>query len=244
MDEGAADLGRRLREADAETLARLLEETAEDLDEEAARQALRNPFIGAREIEGLAALPRLRASYDVRREVALHPRAPEMVALTLIPTLYWNDLARVGLDTRIGPRVRRAADQRILDRLPELAVGEKVAIARQASPGVVARLRLDPNPRVIAALLENPRLTEGLLLPLASSDMAAPAVLELLAKDQRFGVRYAVRAALSRNPRLPVQTALGNLVGLRKVELGAVATDPRLPTLVRQRARLLLGELR
>jgi len=109
---------------------------------------------------------------------------------------------------------------------------------------VLQRLRHDPNPRVIAAMLENPRLTESALLPLASSDTAIPAVLEVLARDQRFGARYTLRQALSRNPRLPVQAALANLVGLRKVELAAVASDPRLASQIRQRARLLLGELR
>jgi len=162
----------------------------------------------------------------------------------LISGLFWQDLVRVGLDTRIRPLVRRAADQRLGDRLSELAIGEKVVIARSASVSVVQRLRHDPNPRVIAAMLENPRLTESALLPLASSDTAIPAVLEVLARDQRFGARYTLRQALSRNPRLPVQAALANLVGLRKVELAAVASDPRLASQVRQRARLLLGELR
>lgn len=237
-------LGRRLREAEREILLALLREHAETLGAADARQGLRNPFADAEAIEIILNAPRLRGAYDVRRDIALHPRSPELVALTLIPGLFWQDLMRLGLDTRLRPLVRRAADQRLVDRLPELAVGEKVALARGGSPAVLVRLRHDPSPRVIAALLENPRLTEAVLLPLASSDTAAPAVLETLAKDQRFGARYVVRQTLSRNPRLPVQAALHNLVGLRKVDLGAVATDPRLPALVRQRARLLLGELR
>lgn len=243
-ESSGSELARRLREADGEALPLLLREAAAEIDLEAARQALRNPFISAEAIELLFDSALLRRSYDFQRDIALHPRTPELLALRLVPTLFWRDLTRLGLDTRIRPLVRRAADQRIMDHVAQLAVGEKVAIARQASPAVLARLRFDPNPRVIAALLENPRLTEGALLPLASSDNAAPVVLEILAKDQRFGVRYPIRMALSRNPRLPVQTALGNLVGLRKSDLAAVASDPRIAWLVRQRARLLLGELR
>jgi len=244
VDASEPTLARRLREADRDALGELLRGAGENLDSEAARQALRNPFIDAELIETILAAPRLRGAYDVRRDVALHPRTPELAALALITGLFWQDLVRVGLDTRLRPLVRRAADQRLGDRLSELAIGEKVVIARSASPTVLARLRHDPSPRVIAALLENPRLTEGVLLPLASGDTTPPAVLEVLVRDQRFGARYSVRQTLSRNPRLPVQAALANLVGLRKVDLGAVASDPRLASQVRQRARLLLGELR
>lgn len=244
MDASEPTLARRLRDADRDALGDLIRSAGDDLDAEAARQALRNPFIDAELIQVILAAPRLRAAYDVRRDAALHPRTAEVAALGLISGLFWQDLVRVGLDMRLRPLVRRAADQRLGDRLSELAIGEKVVIARSASPAMLARLRHDPSPRVIAALLENPRLTEGVLLPVASSDTTAPAVLEVLARDQRFGARYSVRQTLSRNPRLPVQAALANLVGLRKVDLGAVASDPRLAGQVRQRARLLLGELR
>jgi hypothetical protein len=252
MDESASlpattagrESARRFRGADRDGLAALLAEAGEELDAEAARQALRNPFVDGELIERILAVRRLGGSYDVRRDAALHPRTPEVVALSLVNGLFWQDLLRLGLDMRVRPLVRRAADQRVLDRWSELAVGEKAVIARGGSLAVLSRVRHDPSPRVIAALLENPRLTEAVLLPLASSDTAVPAVLEMLVKDGRFGARYGVRQALSRNPRLPVQAALGNLVGLRKVDLGAVASDPRLPGLVRQRARLLLGELR
>ena len=245
MPEAAeSELANRLRGADRDALAALLRESIDAIDVDSARHALRNPFLEAAEIVLLFDVVRLRRSYDFQRDVALHPRTPETLALRLVATLFWRDLARLGLDTRVRPVVRRAADQRLIERLAQLAVGEKVAIARLASPAVLQRLRHDANPRVLAALLENPRLTEATLLPVASSETAAPAVLEVLAKDQRFGARYVVRQTLSRNPRLPVQTALSNLVGLRKVDLAAVASDPRIPSLVRQRARLLLGELR
>ncbi|MEO8504430.1 MAG: hypothetical protein ABI609_11080 [Acidobacteriota bacterium] len=245
MPEAAeSELANRLRGADRDALAALLRELIETIDVESARHALRNPFLEAPEIVLLFDEVRLRRSYDFQRDVALHPRTPEPLALRLVATLFWRDLARLGLDTRVRPVVRRAADQRLIERLAALAVGERVAIAHLASPAVLQRLRHDGNPRVLAALLENPRLTEATLLPIASSETVPPAVLEVLAKDQRFGARYVVRQTLSRNPRLPVQAALSNLVGLRKVDLAAVASDPRIPSLVRQRARLLLGELR
>jgi hypothetical protein len=241
--EGASELARRLRAAPAEELAKLVAEHAGRLPAEAACQALRNPFVSTEVIELLAAENRLLSFYQVRRELARSPRSPEALALRLVPGLYWRDLADLGLDMRLHPRLRRAADLALAARLPELAVGEKVAIARRASASLLAQLRHDPSPRVIAALLDNPRLTEGVLAPLVASDRAAPAVLQLIATDRRWGARYDLRLALARNPRTPAAAVLPILATLRKADLAGIAADPRVTDVVRRRARLLLGHL-
>jgi hypothetical protein len=179
----------------------------------------------------------------VRRDIVRCRATPEMLALRLLAGLYWADLMAIGLDTHLHPRLRRAADQHLMARLQGLAVGEKVSLARRASPAVLAQLRNDPTPRVIAALLDNPRLTEGTLAPLAHGERTPAPILELLAADRRWGVRYPLRLALARNPRTPVATALRLLSGLHKPDLRGLASDLRLAEAVRRRARLLLGEL-
>lgn len=238
---GRKKLEERLRSADEEELGRLLDEHLEGLDVRLARQAFRNPFLTGEMIEALAASPRLASAYEVRRETAFHPRTPRILALRHVPGLYWADLVRLGADPRVHPVIRRAADQRLVERLPGLAVGEKMAIARSAGPGVVAALRQDPTPRVIAALLENPRLTEGLLMPLVASDAANPRALAVVAASPRWAVRPPIRAALCRNPATPVASALALLPMLGKTELAAVAADPRIAEPVRRRADLLAG---
>jgi hypothetical protein len=94
---------------------------------------------------------------------------------------------------------------------------------------------------VIAALLENPRLTEGLLMPLIHRDDARPDVLRVIAESPRWSSRYPLRVALARNPRTPVGTALRLLPALKKVDLRAVAASPRVASPVRRRAQLLAG---
>jgi hypothetical protein len=56
-------------------------------------------------------------------------------------------------------------------------------------------------------------------------------------------VRPALQAALARNPATPVAAALRLLPLLRKAELKGVAQDPRTCEPVRQRARVLLGDV-
>jgi hypothetical protein len=158
-----------------------------------------------------------------------------------VPTLYWRDLMALALDIRLRPPLRRAAEIHLGARLPGMAAGEKISLARRAGSGVLSQLRNDPSPLVIAALLDNPRLTEGVLAPVLHSASTPPAILELIANDRRWGVRYPLRLALVRNPLTPLKVAWRLLETLRRIDLQPVAADPRLPEPVRQRARVLLG---
>ncbi|HEX3127660.1 MAG TPA: hypothetical protein VH394_10040 [Thermoanaerobaculia bacterium] len=242
-DPGDSELAARLSEAGSDELLALVREHLARLDPPAVKAVLRNPYATAGIVEEIASQPRLLSFYEVRRDIAMHPRTPEILAQRLVPGLYWRDLSALGADTRLHPRLRRAADQMLVARLPELAVGEKVTMARRAGPGLLAHLRHDPSPRVIGAMLDNPRLTEDILAPVAHSATAPGPVLALIAADRRWGVRYGLQVAICRNPRTPLATVLRLLPLLRKSELKAVVSDPRLAEAVRQRARLLLGEI-
>ncbi len=231
----------RFRSAGEEDLARLLEARLPELDLAEVRAVLRNPFLSASWIERLLEVPRLASAYEVRKAVAGHPHTPHSLALRLVPGLYWADLVRVGTETRLHPLVRRAADRRLVERLPGLAVGERMAIGRSASPAVLTTLRFDSNPRVIAAVLDNPRLTEGSLVALAAHERASPQVLSVLCRNGRWAVRRTIRVALCRNPATPDALVLGLLPGLDKGSLATVASDTRLSRAVRRKAGLLAG---
>jgi len=243
--EARAELRRRLREADSDELDLLLEERAEELVTTVVEQIFRNPFLLPRHVEALVRIPGVASGYGFRRELVGHPRTPRPLALQHLTGLYWADLVRVGTDTRLHPLVRRAADRRLAERLPGLATGERIAIARRASAAVVAALRREASPRVFAALLENPRLTEGQLAPAATDEGTSPKVLALLAAHPRWGARVGLRRALCRNPATPVASQLALLPKLSPAELRAVARDPRLAAAVRRRAdELVAGDRR
>lgn len=241
MQEGTVTegLAQRIRDANEAELELLIEEALPRFGPAEVRQLFRNPYLSGSMVERLVAVPELVAAYAFRLEAARHPRTPQLAALRFVPGLYWPDLVRIGLDTHLHPIVRRAADQRITERLPGLAVGEKIAIARTCGPGLIGALRLDPTPRVIEALLENPRLTEGLLLPLVATEAASPRVLAVIATSARWSSRYPIRVALCRNPRTPADHVLAHLASLKKPDLEAVSRDARLTLPVRRRAELL-----
>ncbi len=236
------DLTARLRAADPAELAELVRERRDELGPESVRHVLRNSYVDSRVIGDLLDHPRLRKHYEVRRQIAAHPRTSQARAMSLIAGLYWRDLLRIGADTRVRPAVRRAADRRLATRLGRLSVGEKVVVAREAGPGLMPRLLKESDARVVGALLENPRLTEPLLAPLLSSHVAPPNVLRLVADDPRWGSRYSTWRALCRNPATPVELATSLLPSLRKPDCRAVAADRRVPAPVRRRAALLSGQ--
>lgn len=241
-ERGTADLSAVLREAGEEELRQLVEEHLEGIGVAEARQVLRNPFVTREVLEILLSRPALLAVYEIRHALTVHPATPEIRALRLVSGLYWRDLLRLGIDVRARPVVRRAAERHLVERLAGLAVGEKMAIARRAGPGVLSGLRHDPSPRVMGALLENPRLTEGVLMPVVARETTPPQVLETIASDRNWGRRYELRLGLCRNPKTPFPTALRLLPSLKKKDLRTVASDPRLSAGVRRRARLLLGD--
>ena len=164
MVEVDDDLERRLRDAETEELHGLLRRRATELDVPSALGALRNPFIGREGIEAVAGQGRLLASYELKRQIALHPRSPEPLALRFVPSLFWRDLLELGLDTRVRPTVRRAADRRLIGRLlgarggreggdrpPRLAAGARAAAPRPDAPGGGGAAREPPVDRGRAA---------------------------------------------------------------------------------------------
>ena len=236
-----AETLQRLREAGGEELRELVRAHAGALDLAAARLVLQNPHAGEEAVRLVAEQRRLLPSYDLRRDLARHPASPQAIALALLSTLYWRDLVAVGLDPSVRPVIRRAADQRLVERLQSLAVGERASIARRASPRVLHALRTDPTPRVVAALLDNPRLVEADLLPMVAGEASRPQVIAVILAHRKWGNRYPIRAAAARNPRTPLELALHLLPLLRKPDLRGVAADPQLLLPVRRRAELLAG---
>ncbi|MCP3956223.1 MAG: hypothetical protein GY719_00025 [bacterium] len=226
--------------ASARELLELLAARRQDLTIGEARRVLRNPFTTSEVIEGLLGARRLLASYELRSAIARHRRTPEAAAMRFIGGLYWRDLLEITVDVRISPAVRRVAEKYLVQRLKRLTVGEKVTLARRATREVLAHLRTDPSLRVIAALLENPRLTESALLPLVASESTLSRVLDLVASNPRWGRLYEIRLALSRNTLSPFRVILSILPTLRLSDLRTVALQEAHSSVVRHRADELL----
>jgi hypothetical protein len=182
-------------------------------------QRLKRPDLPADEIGTILRSPDARRFHAVRLAVARHRNTPRADALALVETLFWRDLAHLSGDSRVHPDVRRAADRQLLRRLPEMAVAERIDLARNAGRGTLLVLRHDPDPRVAAAFLDNRFATEPDVIQAAAEGRAGPESLNVIAGHPRWSLRRGVRDALLANSRLPPASAEALLDRMRDSEL-------------------------
>lgn len=210
------------------------------LDPAHAVLVLSNPAIVPPIIQRIGRNPTWIKTYEVKAAIVLHPKTPRAMAMNLVTFLWWRDLVRVTDQTKLSPVLRRSAERLLALRLQELALGEKISLARIAGRGLIGALRAQAEPMVIRALLQNPRLMEEDALAIANGARATGPVLRALADDPRFASRPTVRKAIARHPETPASVALRIVQNLSSRDLKELSRSPRVPGLVRVAAQRLL----
>ena len=227
------DLTSRLRRSPSRDLKGLVASYGRFFGLPEVRQLLLNPFVDEDVIAEVATIRTLCRVRTVQAALARHHRTPEPVAMRFLPHLFWRELLEVTVDIRIRASVRGAAERQLLERLPRLTAGEKIALARRAVPSTSGPLIRGGDSRVLAAVLDNPRTTEEAIIPLLRDLEAAPQLLRQVAAHRRWGTRYEVRVALCRNPQTPFADIRRLLPSLRRDDLLGVAMVSRHSTVVR-----------
>ncbi len=171
----------------------------------------------------------LLKSYRIKNALARHPHAPRSVSLPLMRHLYLADLLKVSATPGVPADVRRVVEEQIAQRASTLSLGERVSLARQGAGRVLAALLLDKDASVVRIALDNPRLTEDLLVRALSFETMKPEAVELAAAHPRWSTSYSVRTALLRQP----QTSLARVLSLAEQvllkDLMELLEDPRMP---------------
>jgi hypothetical protein len=173
----------------------------------------------------------------VRLAIVLHPATPRPVSMSLLSQLRWRDLARVAVAPRLGAPVRGAAEKILLLRLPELALGERVTLARTATRNILRALRTEHNALLIRALLENPRFQVEDALSIVESEATPGAVLRVMAESPRFAASQDLRLAIASHGATPPAAALRLVQGMDEGALMRLLSNPRLPPLIAVAAR-------
>ncbi len=180
-------------------------------------------------------------SREMKLAFVSNPRAPQVLARQFLPHLGWRDLAELPVNARVSPVLRREAEKLLRTRLPELAVGEKVALARRGSRGIVEMLRDDSDALVLRAVAGNPRSTESDFARILERPDVPATFLAWLADQSSWSQRRAVRLALVRHPRTPPSSALHLIPALSRRDIESLERDFAAPRLVRVAAERLLG---
>lgn len=177
------------------------------LNEDLALALLKRTELTPDVLEQLSKNGAVAKSRKVKLAIAGHPRTPRYVSISLLRRLFTFDLMKVALTPTIAGDIKAAAEEALINRLESLSLGERVSLARRASGRVVGALLLDPEARVIHAALENPRLTEALVIKALMAPGSPSALVRALCEHQKWSLRREIRVALLRNEKTPLRFA-------------------------------------
>ena len=212
------------------------------LNEDLALSLLKRPDLRAQDLELLSKNVVAMESRRVKLGLVRHPKTPRRLALPLLRHLFTFELMQVSLSHEALADIRKVAEEALLKRIETISLGEKLTLARRASGKVVARLLLDPEPRVIDAALQNSRLTEASVIKAILRDHATAALVQAVCRHFKWSVRKDVRIALLRSENTPLARALEFARDLPASRLVEILRDSRLAANVK--AALVKGTQR
>jgi len=193
------------------------------LTEDFALALLKRTDLPPEVIEQLARNTNALKSRKVMIALASHAHTPRHVSVPLARQFYTFDLMKVALSPTVPADVKVAVDDVLISRLKTVTIGERLTLARRASGRVAAALLLDVETigtkivdaktvaretRVTEAALENPRLTEALVINSVLRPAASAALVDAVAQHAKWSCRREIRAALLRTEHLSLARAL------------------------------------
>ena len=208
--------------------------------EEAVLAAVLRRALPVAFLESVATLSPWAERPRLLARVVLHPRAPRALSLRLVGSLQWRDLAEVALAPWISAAVRFRAEALLRDGLPDMRLGDRITLARLATPALLPPLLADADARIVEAALQNARLREEDLVAALRRQDSVRALAEGVVSSHRWNASYAVRLALVLQPRTPLPLALQQISSLVPRDLRRVAEQADLPPLVRLAAEGVL----
>lgn len=217
---------------DLDTLTRAASDRG--LTEELALVLLQRRDLPASVVEALGKNVTVSRLRTVRWALITHQRAPRHISLPLLRHLYPFELMKLAVVPQLAADLKRAAEEALITKCASLSSGERLALAKQGSNALAAALVLDPEPRIMAAALQNPRLTEeGVVRALVHPESPAhlaPAVCH----DAKWRVRHEVRIAALRCEFTPLAYAIDFSSKLSPAQLKDVLAQSKLSDQIKQ----------
>ena len=229
-----------------------------NLSEDLTLALLKRPDLHPEVLERLAKNTNALKSRKVKIALASHPHTPRHVSVPLARQFYTFDLMKVALSPGVPADVKVAVDDVLISRLRTVTTGERLTLARRASGRVAAALLLDVKisegkiveeriaagkikhaeavareTRVMRTALENPRLTEALVINSVLRPAACAALVDAVAQHAKWSCRREIRAALLRTEHLSLARALEFSQEIPAALLHELLASSRLPTQIK-----------
>jgi hypothetical protein len=215
-----------------QVLAALLDNPA--LDEATLCLLLARKDLPTETLEDIGTRKNLLKSYSVKRALLFHPRVPRLVAMRLLRDIYLMDLVQFTLSPAVSAELKRLAENQIIARLPQLPLGQRIALARRGPTHVAGALVAEGHPNVLPVALDNPFLTEAQVLKALALEKTSFRIVQAVATHRKWSQTYNVRLALVRNPSAPLATVLAYLPHLTVSDLRELAAPGIVPENLRR----------
>jgi hypothetical protein len=223
------------------------------LAEDLAIALLKHAGLPAEVLERLAKNVNALKSGKVKIALVIHPNTPRHVSVPLARQFYTFDLMKVALSPSAPADVKIAVEDVLISRLKMVTPGERLTLARRASGRVAAALLLDlenvdgkridsklidaqtlaRESRVLRTALENPRLTENLVIISLLRPTASAALVQSVAAHPKWSRRGEIRAALLRTEHLSLARALEFGREIPTARLRELLASSRLPAKIK-----------
>lgn len=122
----------------------------------------------------------------------------------------------------------------------ELGVSEKIKMAFTGDKEWRSLLLRDPNKLVSAAVLKNPRITEGEVLFIAKNKTTSDELIRVILLNKEWVKSYAIKVALLRHPRTPMNKALRFMSILTAKDLKDMAKSKDISAVLSNNAKRII----
>jgi hypothetical protein len=125
-------------------------------------------------------------------------------------------------------------------RIMQMSVSQKIKLATLGNHEARTLLLRDSNKLVSMAAVTSPRITDGEIIGLANSRTVNADVLRYIYSNREYTRTYVIKAALVRNPKVPLPTALKMLFTLQEKDIKELARDRNVPQTIQSQAKAFL----
>ncbi len=128
----------------------------------------------------------------------------------------------------------------LLERLGEMTVAQKVAVAQKGNKTVRSQLIKDRNKMVASAAINNPGINEGEVVAVAANRAVCDEVIRIIAQSREWTRNYQVKLALMNNPKTPLGLAIRFLPSVRLSDLKGLSTNKNISATLATAAKKLM----
>ena len=186
---------------------------------------------------------------EIFREIlSSNARRPEILKILTenpkVPSDVKEDAAkRLNLPVRLHDRPRAPDEGRkhnLLQKIQQLTVGERIAIALRGGQEIRSVLLKDANKEVVLTVLKNPKITDTEVELIAHSRNVPEDALRAIHKNREWMKNYNINLALVNNPKTPPGIGITLVSTLRVKDLAILEKNRNVPEVIRAIAKKLL----